>query len=89
MFDGEEQTVTLRCKNWLSKVIIDRFGKDAAVLPEDEEHFTALVDVLVSDQFCGWLMSFGNNLEIVSPDRARERITELAGEVKETYREYG
>ncbi|MBR1741771.1 MAG: WYL domain-containing protein [Lachnospiraceae bacterium] len=85
MFDGEEQTVTLRCKNWLSNVIIDRFGKDVAMLPEDENHFTTLVDVVVSDQFYGWLMSFGNNLEIISPDWARERITELAGEIKGMY----
>ena len=83
--DPKEQTVTLRCKNWLSNVIIDRFGKDVAMLPEDEDHFTALVDVVESDQFYGWLMSFGNNLEIISPDWARERITELAGEIKGMY----
>lgn len=86
MFDGEEQNVTLRCENWFSNVLIDRFGTDVVIMPEDEEHFKAVVNVVVSDNFFGWLMSFGNNVEVVSPAWVRRSIAELAQDIRNMYR---
>lgn len=86
MFDGEEQNVTLRCKNWFSNVLIDRFGKDVVIMPEDKENFKAVINVVISDQFFGWLMSFGNNVEVVSPVWIRRSIAELAQDVRNMYK---
>lgn len=68
MFDGEEQTVKLECKNHFAGVIVDRFGKDVKMRKFDEEHFLAYVDVAVSGQFLGWVMALGEGVRIVGPD---------------------
>lgn len=84
MFGGEEQRVKLLVANYLAGVIIDRFGKDVMMLPEDEDHFTVNVDVHVSNQFLGWIFSLGEGVKIVSPDEVLEQmnreITRLIGQ---------
>ena len=74
MFGGEEQKVKLRVENNLAGVIIDRFGKDVMMIPEDENHFTVNVDVRVSNQFLGWVFSLGEGVKIVSPEEVLERM---------------
>ena len=59
-----------------SGVIIDRFGKDVMMIPEDEDHFTVNVDVHVSKQFLGWIISLGEGVRIVGPDDVVDQIKE-------------
>ena len=40
MFSGKVQRVKLRFSNHLANVVIDRFGKDITMVPDDEKHFT-------------------------------------------------
>ena len=53
MFGGPDANVVLRCKNGLAGVIIDRFGREISLVPEDGEHFHVHVTVAVSPQFFG------------------------------------
>ncbi len=77
MFDGKEQQVTLRCKNYLSNVIVDQFGKDVSMRPYDEEHFTVNVDVAVSRQFFGWVLALGGDAVITKPASVKEEMKKL------------
>ncbi|MBR5798585.1 MAG: WYL domain-containing protein [Lachnospiraceae bacterium] len=85
MFGGEEQYVKLLCDNSLAGVIIDRFGKDAMIVPVDEEHFNANVNVAVSAPFFGWVFALGDKIKIVSPESVREQMKENAKRVYEQY----
>ena len=76
MFGGTEQEVKLLVTNNLAGVIIDRFGKDVMMIPEDEDHFTVNVDVHVSKQFLGWIISLGEGVRIVGPDDVVDQIKE-------------
>lgn len=76
MFGGEEQRVRLLCHNSLAGVMIDRFGQDIAMVKADEEHFTLSVKVVVSRQFLTWVMSLGDGVTIVSPEKVVERMRE-------------
>ena len=51
MFGGREEKVTLRFENSLAGVVIDRFGKDVIIIPEDENHFLITVTAQISPQF--------------------------------------
>ena len=75
MFGGKEQAVKLLVSNDLAGVIIDRFGKDIMMIPEDKDHFTVNVDVHVSKQFLGWIISLGEGVRIAEPD-------EVVGQMK-------
>lgn len=77
MFQGKKQTVVLRLENELAGVIIDRFGKEVWMHPADEEHFTAVVEVMVSNQFFGWLTGLGGKAEILEPAWVREEYKNL------------
>ena len=84
MFGGKEQTVRLLVHNSLVGVIIDRFGKDIMMIPQDEQHFIVNVDVHISRQFLGWVFSLGKQIKIVGPDevvdKMKKEISRLVGQ---------
>ena len=84
MFGGEDETVRLICENHLIGVILDRFGKDIWLVPEDKDHFAAQMTVTVSQQFFGWLTGLGKAVRISGPEKVRVQYQEyLQGIVKE------
>ncbi len=68
MFSGEEKNVRLCCENRFIGVILDRFGADLIIMPEDETHFSVNVTVAVSPQFFSWIFGLGGAVRITSPD---------------------
>ncbi len=76
MFAGDEEMVKLRCGSFLTGVLIDRFGLDVKLRPEDESHVIANVKVVVSPPFFGWLAGLGSKVEILSPDSVRKAYAE-------------
>lgn len=86
MFSGQEEQVRLRFHNDLANVVVDRFGKDVFVQPdEDRNHFIAVVRVQLSPQFLGWIFALGDGAEILSPESARQALREQAGKVLASY----
>lgn len=85
MFGGKEQEVKLLVANNLAGVIIDRFGKDVMLIPEDEEHFTVNVKVHVSSQFFGWIFSLGEGVRIIG---SSEVVEQMKQEIERVGRQY-
>jgi predicted DNA-binding transcriptional regulator YafY len=84
MFAGDEETVTLYCKNEMANVIIDRFGKKVPIVKVDEEHFTVAVKVSVSQMFLGWVMAL-DGVKIISPDSVVEKMKERISKLYDEY----
>ena len=76
MFSGEKQSVILRFQNKLVNPVIDRFGKDAPIIPDGKEHFTVRVNVKPTDPFFAWLFQFGDMVKIIEPCEIREKYIE-------------
>ena len=85
MFAGEEETVTLICENQLIGVVIDRFGQEAGIRPEDETHFRARLHVALSPQFYGWLCGLGAQVRIVEPIEVAEAYQDYLKRILENY----
>ena len=85
MFGGREEKVKLLVENTLAGVIIDRFGKDIMLIPSDEEHFTVNVDVHVSTQFFGWIISLGERVKILGPE---EVVAQMMAVIQRLARQY-
>ena len=77
MFYGREETVTILAKNYLIGVVLDRFGTDIPVRKEDDEWIRFRVTVAISGQFFGWLLSFGKDMKLVSPNDVVEEYQAL------------
>lgn len=73
MFAGKQTMVRLRFVNRLAGVVIDRFGTDAMLIPEDENHFTLTAEIAISPMFLGWVAGFGGDASILQPQSLRER----------------
>ncbi len=67
MFSGEPSNIVLRVDNSMLGVIVDRFGSKACLQKDDAQHFLCSVDIQVSDQFFGWLSSFGTKIQLTAP----------------------
>ena len=87
MFGGTDTQVRLKCKNHLAGVVIDRFGSDVWMVPQDPDHFTATVMITVSPQFFGWVTAIGRDMEITGPVSVREQYREYMEGVLMKYRD--
>lgn len=76
MFSGEQEQVRLRFDRSLSGVVIDRFGREAMLIPDGPDAFFCTVQIAVSPNFFGWLASFGARAQIVSPEPVRQAFVD-------------
>lgn len=72
MFNGQPTHITLLAKASAMNAIVDRFGKDVAVTPAGETTARVHVTVMESPTFYGWLVQFGDEIIIESPQSTRE-----------------
>lgn len=85
MFSGKVRNVKIRFSNHLANVVIDRFGRDIVMIPEDEKHFTIHTDIEVSPQFFGWLCGLGKGIRILSPADVVEEMGNYVKGIAEMY----
>lgn len=84
MFSGEKIRAILEFDNSLVNSVTDVFGMDVAI-NENGDKFSVNVVVSKSNVFFSWLMQFGTDARIVSPDSLRESMAQL---LKETLSHY-
>ena len=85
MFSGREGQITLRCRSHLVGVVLDRFGRDAILVPDGAEHFTVTVPAVVSPQFLGWIFGLGDGVELKGPQWAADMLREQLAAVAALY----
>lgn len=78
MYGGRDEQVTLRCKNHLAGIFIDRFGHDIPIYKVDKDQFETTVRVEVSPHFLTWLMNFGVDVKIITPLNVIEEYKAIA-----------
>lgn len=86
MYGGRKESVTLRAKNELAGVVIDRFGRELTLFPDKEGHFLFHLRVAVSPNFLSWVMGFGGDMQVLSPESVKSEIKALAERVLLSYR---
>jgi hypothetical protein len=89
MFSGKTSQVKLRLDNALINAVIDRFGKDIAVLPDGDTHFLVTIPVKAEQPlpFFGWLFQFWAQAEIVSPAELRVQYHQTLTEVLQLHQD--
>jgi predicted DNA-binding transcriptional regulator YafY len=85
MFGGEEQTVQLEFDIGLVDAVIDRFGRDVALISSGESKFIVNLKLVVSPQFFGWLFAFGDGVKILNPDSLADKMREYLSQVSSIY----
>lgn len=81
MFSGETQSVKLKFDSTLVNTVLDRFGNDISLRPDDDTHFTVRVNVKAEAPFFGWLFQFGTKAEIIEPSELKTEYINLLRDV--------
>lgn len=87
MFNGTKEKVDIKVSKDKIGIFIDRFGKDIMLIPTGPDTVTTTISVDVSDQFLGWIMALGPDVEIMNPPSLRKRMQDLGKRLLEQYPE--
>ena len=76
--------VKLRCPQNLMNDIVDSFGKDVRITPEDNNMMQVRLRI-DEEAICHWALKFADGVEIISPKRLRERVAKMLREALKRY----
>lgn len=85
MFGGEPMRVTLSGRRDMVGTLLDRFGRDITVIPEEGGRFTAHIDVRVSRHFLAWIIALGDGVSITGPEALVEQMRAEAARLTAQY----
>ena len=85
MFSGSAEGIELKCDNRILEEMFDRFGEKTDTRVADENSFLLRAEAAVNDGLVGWLLQFGDRIEVVKPEALRERVKERAASILEVY----
>lgn len=86
MFGGEKCRIDLECDVKLLQQITDKFTDGIFIRHFDnEETFRFSTEALVSDGLVGWLMQFGGDIKVLSPETLKQSVLEKAKKLTEKY----
>ena len=71
MFDGPEETVTLRLEPFLVNQFADQFGENVT-LKKKRDFLEVTVKVHLSPTFYAWVFQYGKDMTISAPEHVRE-----------------
>lgn len=75
MFSGEEDIrLKIRLKNELLNPMFDRFGLDVDVKPDGEDAFILKTKAKLSTGLLGWILRWGSQAEVLSPQSLVEEV---------------
>ncbi|MCR5388418.1 MAG: WYL domain-containing protein [Lachnospiraceae bacterium] len=85
MFSGENRKVTFTGPEDMAGIIIDRFGTDVWMHPDGEGRIRVTADIVVSNQFYGWLTGIGDRLKIEAPEDVKEGYVSYLKKIMSIY----
>lgn len=85
MFSGNTMNVKMRFHTDLTNAVVDRFGRDIMLIPDDETHFVFTAPVAVSPLFLSWVIGFGKKAQILYPQQIVDACKELCQDVLSQY----
>lgn len=85
MYSGEEALVEVEFNAYMINVVIDRFGRGVNIRPVGEDKFRISTQAIISDGLVRWLMTWGSDAKVLTPQSLVERIKD---EVEKFYRVY-
>lgn len=74
MYSGEVDIVYLKFHKKLINVVLDRFGTDVDIYSIDKDTFSIKVQAAVSEGLVRWLLTWGSDVEVISPDSLKASV---------------
>ena len=84
MFAGESIRAKFMAKNYIIDQLIDWFGKDVDIKPENENECMITVNVNRNAFLC-WALQYGQHIEVIEPADVREQLVSNVKEILAKY----
>lgn len=85
MFGGELCEIELSCSSRILEQAIDRFGDKIHIIGAGDGRFSFRTKGLISDGLVGFIMEFGGDIEVISPQSLRDMIGEKISLLEKMY----
>ncbi len=85
MFGGDAQEIELRCNKRILEQLTDRFGENIFIRNVSDTHFEFSAKAVVSGALVTWIMNYGDDIEVKSPQILRDMITDRAQQILQIY----
>lgn len=86
MFGGELIDMCLRVENELINVMLDRFGMSVETVEDGENHFIITAEAKFSAGLIGWILKFGPQIKVLSPERLKQKVVAEITEMHKNYK---
>ena len=84
MFAGESVSAKFKAKNYIIDQVIDWFGKDVKIAPENDDECTVSVTVN-KESFFHWALQYGMHIEVLAPQDMRQKVIDAIKEIGAKY----
>ena len=84
MFAGESIKAKFKAKNYIIDQLIDWYGKDVNIQPENDEECLVTVNVNKNAFLC-WALQYGQHIEVIEPADVREQVIKNVKEILQKY----
>lgn len=85
MFTGSPERVRLRIDNSLASQVFDKFGMDISLIPAGDGKSFLNTEAVIDKGLLSWIVSYGNQIEVISPDSLRIQISNHCREILKLY----
>lgn len=85
MFAGESIKAKFKAKNYLIDQLIDWYGKDVDIKPENSDECLVTVNVNKNAFLC-WALQYGQHIEVIEPIDVREQLIANVKEILSKYK---
>ena len=84
MYGGREELVSIECRENLAGVVIDRFGNDM-LFTKTDFGFKFSMRAMISPTFFAWVLGFGEDMRILSPESVKNELKSKLVKLVELY----
>ena len=85
MFGGEPIMVEFKCKKEKLEQIIDRFSDQIFIFKVTDTTFNFTTKAMLSEGLIGWILQYGTDVEVMSPEPLRQEVKNRISKIGELY----
>lgn len=85
MYGGSLEDVELCCNKQITEQVLDRFSENIFIKKVTDDEFCFTVKAALSDALVTWIINYGSNLRVNSPEILKEMVIKRAKTVLENY----
>ena len=86
MYSGQTQEIELKCSKKILEQIVDRFSDEIFIYKVTDDTFSFSVKAVVSQGLISWILQYGSDIEVISPETLKDGVIKTVKKIKDMYK---